>query len=285
MPKAPPAPKLRTRICTTEIREGSKRVPCGKLQMMREGAFICPNRENHILPFMTGFCHAGFHEGQRAKTFKGNPAKTCDKWLTCACECHDTVTLMFELANMERVVIENPEYNPPHQTYWMPRPEDYAPVAVPSTVPGTGTPPDVEGMPTVPPSVAAAVAPATVRTFEPTQSGRTAKGQLELWVKMVCDMWLMDDIDSKMKLTPQFISECCLNEIPDCDRAPSPGAVDAVLKRWEKIGFCVYEKKPSRFTGYTDDGKKYGLDSLKSRAKRATKSASASQARSFRRQA
>jgi hypothetical protein len=44
-----------------------------------------------------------------------------------------------------------------------------------------------------------------------------------------------------------------------------------VFKRWERIGFAVIDRKPTRFSRYTEDGVKLGLEVLKLKAKNAAK--------------
>jgi hypothetical protein len=100
-------------------------------------------------------------------------------------------------------------------------------------------------------------------SFTPTPTGRAARGELEAWVKEQTDIWAVEEYT--FPCTPQWVAE----EI-GYDKgitAPSVGAVDAVFKRWEALGFATIERKPTRFTKYTEDGLKLGLEGLKRRAK------------------
>lgn len=45
------------------------------------------------------------------------------------------------------------------------------------------------------------------------------------------------------------------------------GAIDAVLKRWERIGFAVTSRSPNRFVKYTEAGVKFGLEFMKAKAR------------------
>lgn len=276
-------PKTKIKACDKKVRRGSELVTCG--MPMRAtgdfGAMECKNWQMHVLPFVTGWCNSGYHEGTKPKDASGKAVRTCHIIMRCPCDCHTQVEKMFEISGLPRIHLDNPEWMPVKSPYWMPSWEDLAPITTSSTTDGVGTPDDIEGPPLVAPVPAYAVAPHRERTFAPTASGRTAKGELESWVKNVCDQWLMNDIDNREPLTPSRISRVIGSDQGIKD--PSSGAVDAVLKRWIKLGFATVEFKPTRFIGYTEDGLKYGLDALKKRAKMNAKVAASSQGRTFRR--
>ena len=118
--------------------------------------------------------------------------------------------------------------------------------------------------------------PATiVRAFNPTASGRAAPGELELWVKQHCDIWLVEA--ERFPCTPAYLSE----EIGKAQgiKPPSVGAITAVFQRWVKIGFAEIGAKPARFLKYTDDGVKLGLEGCKVRHKAKRKAAEAAAGR------
>lgn len=215
--------------------------------------------------YITGFCGTGAHEGSRPKTYTGKPRKTCPSLITyrekawkCTCTCHSDLDKLFEMSGMERVFQDNPEYIPVKLDAIMPSLEERAarfatrdatpPVVVQSALPDR--------------------VPATImRSFTPPPSGRTARGQLELWVKQACDQWILDNVDASA--TPQYISDFIADK--HGVKPPSVGAVDAVYKRWDMIGYAMIAKKPTRFIGYMPDGVKYGLEGLKERYKRNNK--------------
>jgi hypothetical protein len=119
------------------------------------------------------------------------------------------------------------------------------------------------------------VPPTVARSYAPTATGRAARGELEGWVKEVCDIWLIEGY--QMLCTPAWISE----EIASAQgiKAPSVGAISAVFERWVKLGFAVVQKKPTRFIAYTEEGKRVGLEGLKIRAKQQAKRKQAEQSR------
>jgi hypothetical protein len=200
------------------------------------------------LPFLTGFCDSKFCEGTRAKDWTGKPVKTCPFWQTCPCDCHTVVTRMFEMAGMERVLQENPEYVPFERTWWMPSDEpDY-------------------GLPEPTPDSAEDVGVAEVRL---TESGRVRKGGLEVAVQKVVLDWSAGVPGEREDCTVKYLSEQVYkNESGVLEKAPSLGAVAAVLDRWEKYGYVLLGHKPVRVIGLTPDGRKNGLDWCRARYKK-----------------
>lgn len=222
--------------------------------------YLCPRRlDTHLSKFKTGLCDAGFCEGSRkinSRTEK--PVKTCDKWKTCPCECHKMYDTMFREAGMPRQVVDNSGYSPDHARYWMPTPEERALLNASSISAPTGTPVRVESPAPgrVPPSIA--------RPYSPTATGRAARGELEAWVRRVCDTWLLDE--EQIICTPNYVS-IEIQKLEGLGKPPSVGAISAVWERWVSLGFAKIEKKPTRFIGYTDAGIQYGLEALKEQAK------------------
>lgn len=208
------------------------------------------------MTLVTGKCAAGWHEGNRAKTFRGEPAPTCVRWLTCPCECHARVTKMFEIAEQPRVLMENPDYVHPEPQFYMPKfGIDY----------GVQEYFDTESIsnPDANKEEGAPIAPRRAPAFAPTASGFLAKGELEAYVLEVVTEWL---IDHDQLCTCAFVSQ----EVGRVQKInnPSVGAVNAVFDRWVKIGYAQpLERKPIRFVGLTDEGKSLGLAALKNRAK------------------
>jgi hypothetical protein len=242
---------LALKTCKKKVRRGSKQEVCGKQYL--GAAKHCGG--THLLAIRTGFCIDGNCEGTARKSASGKPMKTCDFIETCPCKCHDELAKLFELTGQDRIVVDSSGYAPEPRTYWMPSDD---PLPVLSSPTGADTLSIIE-------SPAPDRVPATVaRAFTPTPTGRAARGELELWVKQACDVWLIDEPGEPC--TPSYIA----NEIAHDQgiTAPSVGAVDAVLKRWVALGFAVTEKKPTRFIKYTEDGIKLGLEKMKADAKR-----------------
>lgn len=220
--------------------------------------------------YKSGFCGIGLHEGTSPTGRSGTPLKVCIFWIDCGCECHEELTEMFAMAGVERLPQQNPLYSPPKNEYVMP---SVVPVVEDShrtkpldgleSVDGTDAPEALKRPSTVP------LPPAAERSFGPTATGRAARGELETWVRSVTDAFVVEaalDPNWKTLCTPPYIAKEISREQGVV--APSTGAITSVLDRWTNIGFAATAKKPIRFTGYTEEGVKVGLEVLKSRAKK-----------------
>jgi hypothetical protein len=244
--------------CTRKVWLNYEQVAC---MTPIKGTDLCANRENHIMKIKTGFCANGQCEGTKPKSSAGVALKTCSFYLTCGCKCHADIWLMFKMSGMERVLMDKSGYMAPPHDFWMPSQDpDWTPEILSSPV-DTPAPPTVE-------SPAPGLVPASLaRSYEPTATGRAARGQLESWVKRQCDIWLLEEYT--FPCTPTWIAD----EIADDQGIdpPSVGAISAVFDRWTKLGFAVVEKKPTRFTKYTETGIRLGLERMKADSKRAAK--------------
>lgn len=223
----------------------------------------------------SGFCETGLHEGSKPLSYQGTPQSTCKRFFSrdsygrlieCECECHVSLDEMFKMMEMERTIVDNPEYHPTHRTWWMPQDDpNYGldPVGTNGNMPAAAyrTP------------AGAPVPPVRVRDYGPTPTGRKARGELEYRVKEICDLFAAGELDEEF-CTPKVIASTISTGEP-----PSVGAIDAIFKRWEELGFAVIEKKPTRFHTYTPDGWTKGLDRLKEERRRAEKHKSAAQRR------
>jgi hypothetical protein len=236
---------------------------------------MAPAYGKKVKNLKTGMCAVGWCEGTRPTTPSGKKPKTCLNWQTCACKCHAELTKMFEMSGMERIAVENPEYVPFHRTWWMPGDDEHDTVHTSASL-------STDSVPVAPimyESPAPGVLPAVrVRDFGQTATGRAARGELELWVKQVCDVFVVDGWPNPC--TPAAISEQIGKD--QGINPPSTGAVDAVLKRWVTLGFAVTGSKPTRFLSYTPEGIEMGLDRMKEKAKRLKKQAQAAQHRGAR---
>lgn len=242
--RALPQTKKQAAVCNKPVRQGSAIKDCGTKYLTER----CHNSSNHMLPMLTGFCKSGWHEGDKIDK------PTCKEYLYCPCECHTNLWLMFEMTGRERVMMNN--------STWKPGGNFVMAAEVPSepilSIPADPNPPAPEER------AATAIVPAhEQRTFAPTKDGRAAKGELEMWVKEITDIWVVERDNA---CTPGYIS----NEIGRMKgfKPPSTGAITNVIRRWTEIGFGTHEDKPLRFTGYTEAGIKFGLEAMKRRAKR-----------------
>ncbi len=204
--------------------------------------------EEMKLPFPSGFCNSGWHEGTRAKDWRGNPAPTCRLAGSCPCSCHTELDRMFEMAGQERVVQDNPEWIPPERTYWMPSddPTYNMPAAAPDVV-------------------------ADDEHLEVTATGRVRKGGLESAVQRVVLTWL-EGADLQKRIEGFVVKDISAavfeNEGAALDKPPSLGAIGAVLDRWDTYGYVLLGKKPVRVIGLTPDGQEKGLDWCRARFKK-----------------
>lgn len=249
---APPAAK--PRFCTSKIREIAEVKECNfKLKTHWSGVGDeCPNRENHLHPLLSGFCHSGWHEGQKI------PAPTCKHYLNCPCKCHSDLNRMYEMAGEPRILVNNSTWKPAN-VFVMPSLEPLS--AVSSNSVGIVARPVVE-------SPAPGIVPAAIaRPFVPTTTGRAGRGELEAWVRSVTDVWA---VEKDAVCSVGYISR----EIGRTKgiEPPSQGAIQNVLYRWKELGFATIETaRPMRFLGYTEEGIRFGLENLKARAKRSKK--------------
>ena len=221
----------------------------------------------------TGFCGVGSCEGTKPKSASGKPMKTCEYWETCSCSCHEQITKMFEMVEQPRIVVSNPEYTTPVSPYKMPTLEEWrAEHPDRSTQPGPDAPPAIK-------SPATDATPAIVtRSFTATPTGRAARGELESQVNEICLEWVLEKYP--WPCTPAFVSDKIAKKYGIS--APSTGAIDAVYKRWEKMGYAVIGKKPTRFSEFTPDGINLGLDGMKAKIKRSQDIAKSKQSRGVR---
>jgi hypothetical protein len=179
---------------------------------------------------------------------------------------------MFAMADRPREVVDNSGWHPPKGEFWMPTPEERMAIIASSR-------PHAPDAPVLVESPLPGAVPATIRrSFTPTATGRAARGELELWVKEQCDIWIVEQ-DGNL-CTPVILSE----EIGRAQgiKPPSVGAISAVFDRWVAIGFAVIDKKPVRFTSYTEEGIRLGLEGCKDKAKRAKRLKIAEGARTLR---
>lgn len=217
------------------------------------------------MSYRTGFCGAGLHEGTRPKSPSGKPMKVCTAVGLCTCACHQKIDKMYQMTGVERVVQQNPDYQPAQNVdlSWMEQLESK--VAASPLLPGYAVMPPAVEAPSVVVPTGADSGPVPVPAYAATPSGIRARGQLEHQVYAVCQRFMMGEIQELM--TPKLIAL----EI-DPEDPPSVGAIGAVLGRWEQYGFAVIHKNPIRFAMFTREGIAKGLEKMradfKARSKR-----------------
>lgn len=229
--------------------------------------------------YPTGFCSsyipldAQGHEGTKPVNRMGNPIKICPFPDTCPCTCHQEVDNMYAMAGLPRPELEQThEYleslrSQTHSEFVQDVVETVESSAL-SNAGGTDTHRDNEGtyagqQGSVRGTLGAAQR--GTRAFNPTPTGRRARGQLEYDVLTVCQEFARD-IYEWIDCTPKLVAERI--GIMNATEPPSTGAINAVWDRWEKLGFAEQAKKPSRFVKFSGSGTAQELDALKLQVKR-----------------
>lgn len=237
---------LVNKTCTIKVRRAAEIEPCGStLKFIKDRGQVCPDKEMHLNPIPTGFCHSGWHEGQKINK------PTCKFWINCPCDCHTRISMMMVLTDTERLLQDNSTWAAP-QLFVMIRASD---VAVEKAV-------QQERARVVASTVPSLVPDRVERIFAPTESGRAARGELESMVREIVDAWSMEPF---VNCTPQYVSERIYQAFGE---KKSTGAIDAVFRRWQVIGFANVGIKPTRIISYTPLGIQQGLEALKAKAKR-----------------
>lgn len=217
--------------------------------------------------WISGFCSIGCHEGTQPTNVDGTPLKVCvsigsspqDK-NRCGCKCHKGIDKMYESAGLPRVPQQSPLWKPTPSPDLSWLYEDAPSPLVASTIGATqGSPAPAEpardhGIPVHQPRHA---------PDERTPSGYRRKGQLEDSVNEVCLGYLKGQYsaDENGDMTTKHIAH-----LIDPENPPSPGAVQAVLERWVKLGYAEMRRKPVGFQMLTIDGMQKGLARMKDEA-------------------
>lgn len=201
--------------------------------------------------YKTRWCAQGWHEGDKPRTFLGNPAPTCKSPSEdCACSCHKKIDEMYALAEMPRELHNFSDYNPGADRLEMPDPVALERERAERLAASKS--PDAPG---------AVVAGGHV--FTPTETGIRGPGQLEYTVLDKLVDWL-DPTFEVIDCTPKILAALI-------DPEPSTGAIHAVWVRWEKIGFARFQNRPAKFLGFVGSNKAQHLDELKIQAKHGKK--------------
>lgn len=214
--------------------------------------------------WISGFCGIGCHEGTQPVNHNGAPLKVCvaigsgpNAKDRCSCKCHKEIDKMYESAGLPRVPQQSPLWKPtpsPDLSWLYEEPEGVQPASVFSGSQGTPTnaePARDHGIP---------VEPARHDPDERTPSGYRRKGQLEDSVNEVCTGYLKGKYkaDENGDMTTKHIAY-----LIDPEEPPSPGAIQSVLQRWEKLGYAEMRRKPVGFQMLTVEGMQKGLHAMK----------------------
>ncbi|AOE44572.1 hypothetical protein SEA_JUMBO_64 [Gordonia phage Jumbo] len=106
-----------------------------------------------------------------------------------------------------------------------------------------------------------------VPKFPETESGRRARGELEMLVEYVVKDWFVNHF-SEVVPTAEYIA----HEVQKLDGKPcSSGAVWGILEKWEEIGFAKSAFKPRRFFSFEVGAFQKGLPELYRQNKRKKK--------------
>lgn len=104
-----------------------------------------------------------------------------------------------------------------------------------------------------------------LRKWEPTATGRRARGELEDMVDMLCKRWIMRDLLAGVE---DCTSEWLAKEATELDgRSTSTGGITGILRRWDELGYAIIEDGPTRFVSFTAKGMQVGLAEMARRAK------------------
>src|SRR5512144_3162385 len=94
-------PSQLVKLCTAKVRRAAVEGCTGKLRMIKDRGYRCPNREVHLNPMLTGYCDSGWHEGNKINK------PTCRFWITCPCDCHTRLSQIAAMTGTERLLVDN----------------------------------------------------------------------------------------------------------------------------------------------------------------------------------
>lgn len=245
-------PKQLVKYCTAKVRRAAIGDCGGKLRLVSDRGYLCPNKEMHLNPMLTGYCDSGWHEGNKINK------PTCRFWVTCPCDCHTQLSRIADLTGTERVLIDNSTWTSGNQ---------FVQVSLTESVQAAAL---VKPNAILIPSALPELMPSTVqREFAPTGTGRAGRGELEDRVQRGVQRWVtrLNAGEDPPSCTPPYLS-LEIQQHDNLEKAPSTGAIDAVFKRWLEIGYALIGSKPTRFVAFTPAGIRDGLEVMKARAKR-----------------
>lgn len=225
--------------------------------------------------YKSGFCGIGCHEGTSPKSASGRPMKVCNIPI-CECQCHEKFAKLFSDTDTTREFFPNPKYEPEVHAFIMP---DFTRERFITVEAG-----EMDGrdrglllggserstISSVKEKILESPLPGFIpgnarKHYEPSNSGRARRGQMELWVKEVTDEWTLN-AERDIYCTSAYAGA----EIARVQGVPTPprGSIDSVFYKWRDINFAILGDKPLRFVRYTSLGIEIGLDGCVAEHKR-----------------
>lgn len=230
------------------------------------------------VPYITGFCSNGGHEGTKKLSDKGTLLRACSgsflitgKTYNCRCNCHEVFRQIFEMTGMTtQTVAPAVSASPPPPdsaadipvdligSIFGPRENNGLLLGGPTPAPNHREAPvtatttaSIPGPPVTAPGVSSLrpLLPPAQSAFSATKSGQRARGQLEAEVANVAMRWFREA--DLIPLTPDNVAAA----VPSEPR-PSVGAVYSIFQRWSKQGWAELGTKPFRMIRLTEQGKR-----------------------------
>lgn len=207
------------------------------------------------VPYVTGFCGNGWHEGTKKISVVGTLLRACSgtyviqgKTYHCRCDCHEAFRQIFAITGLTTQSSGSSDLI--GSTWGSVGPvllDDRTDTPEPSRIPVAGT---TEPQPTVLRHIVRPSIPAADR-FSPTKSGIRAKGQLEAEVAAaMLKFFAGANLDgSIMALTPDSARAMIKTE-----PAPSVGAIYSIFQRWSAQAYCELGTKPFCMLRPTEHG-------------------------------
>jgi hypothetical protein len=213
------------------------------------------------VPYTTGFCGNGYHEGTKKLSRRGTLMKACQgsfyilgKTYECMCDCHSVARQIFEITGIKRAIPSNDLigmlYAPSSASPPVPPTGAHGTEVTPVTATtGQHTPASVGPVPGV--SLLRPLLPKSpAEAFSPTDTGQRARGQLEAEVAAVMHKWFRGNTTtSAIPLTPESVRNAIKSQ-----PSPSNGAIYSIFKRWAGKNWCVLADRPFRMVHPTEQG-------------------------------
>lgn len=201
---------------------------------------------------VSNICLEGYHENFAPRGFcKGGGWWMNKKWM-CGCACH----------RYARNLPPDADFDPPKDP-----PRDPLKPTLSEELRAWAEQNDAKR------TIASAPRRPKVEADQISDSGRRARGALELQVLDLCMRYTQDEIewdeDEDPFLTPSIISDE-IAHLYGCT-APSTGAIGAVFDRWESWGLAYFATKPVRFLMFAPVVDELGFEAARERMKNRAK--------------
>lgn len=228
-------------------------------------------------PYVTQFCANGGHEDKPVLSFRGTLMVTCrglydmyPRSVTCTCWCHTNAAIKKTLGKPAAFLPVTDTQTSAATVTEAPRPVE-TPVTEPEDV---GFNPDEGPLDRLLNNKAMPLGP-RVRNLVLKYLGREVteemlketyvvrrRGELDSNVEAICRIYLAKALPWSL-LTTDVIAL-----LVDVDNPPSPGAIHAVLTRWEDQNFAITARDPFRFMCFTPTVDEIGIEAARSLAHR-----------------